>query len=173
MFLKSNSIFLRALESTDLELIYALENNMEIWQVSNTLTPFNKDVIELYLHAAHQDIYTNKQLRLMICLNDLNTAIGTIDLFDYDPMHLRVGIGILIFDEFRKRGYAFEAIELIKQYCKNTLLLNQLYCNISESNAESISLFEKSGFEKIGLKKQWNRIKMNQFEDELMFQCIL
>ena len=172
MFIQSQHIYLRALESFDLELLYVSENDSSVWKVSNTLTPFSKEILELYLHTAHQDLYTNKQLRLMICLNHSHTPIGTIDLFEFEPMHLRVGVGVLIFEEFRKKGYAYEAIELIKLYTKDTLLLNQLFCNISSSNTESISLFEKSGFQKCGTKKQWNQISRNQFEDELMYQLI-
>ena len=108
----------------------------------------------------------------MICLTQTNESIGTIDLFEFDPMHFRVGLGVLIFEQFRKKGYAIEAIELVKEYTQNILLLNQLFCNISSSNNESINLFEKCGFEKIGVKKQWNRISINQFEDELMYQLV-
>jgi diamine N-acetyltransferase len=172
MFIESEHIYLRALESSDLELLYASENNQEIWKVSNTLTPFSKDVLELYLQTAHQDIYTNKQLRLMICLNETNEPIGTIDLFEFDPMHFRVGVGVLLFESFRKKGYAFEAIELVKEYTQHTLLMNQLFCNISASNNESIILFEKCGFGNIGIKKEWNRISINEFEDELMYQFV-
>ena len=172
MFLQSEHIYLRALEFSDLELLYASENDTSIWKVSNTITPFSKDVLELYLHSAHQDIYTNKQLRLMICLNDTHTPIGTIDLFEFEPIHLRVGVGILISEEFRKRGYAFEAIELVKKYTNETLLMNQIYCNISVSNIESIALFEKCNFKKVGVKKQWNQIAKNQFEDEIIYQLI-
>ena len=73
MFINSEHIYLRALESSDLELLYVSENDSRIWKVSNTITPFSKDVLELYLHSAHQDIYTNKQLRCMICLNQNHT----------------------------------------------------------------------------------------------------
>ena len=172
MFIQSEHIYLRALESTDLEVLYTSENNTAVWKVSNTLTPYSKDVLELYLETAHQDIYATKQLRLMICLNSTNQPIGTIDLFEFEPMHLRVGVGVLIFEAYRKKGYAFEAIELVKAYTRDTLLMNQLFCNISSSNMESVSLFEKCGFEKIGSKKQWNKISANQFEDELMYQLI-
>lgn len=172
MFIQSEHIYLRALESSDLELLYASENDASIWKVSNTITPFSKDVLELYLHSAHQDLYTNKQLRLMICLNHKHVPIGTIDLFEFDPMHLRVGVGILIFEEFRKKGFAFEAIELVKKYVQETLLLNQIFCNISISNIESIVLFEKCNFKKIGVKESWNQIAKNQFEDEVMYQLL-
>ncbi len=172
MFIKSEHIYLRALESSDLELLYSFENDQSIWKVGNTLTPFSKDVLELYLHTAHQDIYTNKQLRLMVCLLETNEAIGTIDLFEFDPLNLRVGVGVLIFDGYRKKGYAFEALQLIKEYAQNTLLMHQLFCNISASNKESISLFEKCEFERVGIKKEWNRVSKNQFEDEFMYQLI-
>jgi diamine N-acetyltransferase len=172
MFIKAEHIYFRALESSDLELLYSTENDVSIWKVSNTITPFSKDILELYLHSAHQDIYTNKQLRLMVCLNHTHTPIGTIDLFEFEPMHLRIGVGVLIFEEFRKKGYAFESIELIKQYAKDILLMNQVFCNISATNIESIRLFEKCGFRVIGTKKQWNQVSKNQFEDELMYQIL-
>jgi diamine N-acetyltransferase len=172
MFIKSEHIYFRALESTDLELLYQCENNPSVWRISNTQTPFSKDTLAQYLEIAHQDIYTNKQLRLLICLLDNNEPIGTVDLFDFEPTHGRVGVGILIFEKFRKNGYAFESIELLKQYAFNTLLVNQLFCNISSSNDKSIALFEKCYFEKIGVKKQWNKISLTLFEDELMYQFI-
>jgi|JI10StandDraft_1071094.scaffolds.fasta_scaffold24551_2 diamine N-acetyltransferase len=172
MFIKSEHIYLRALEPGDLAVLYTTENNTSVWKVSNTLTPYSKAILELYLETAHQDIYTTKQLRLMICESSTDKAIGTIDLFDFDPMNARVGVGVLIFEDFRKKGYASQAIELVKDYASKTLLLNQLFCNISASNKESVSLFEKCGFEKIGTKKQWNKISPNQFEDEWMYQLI-
>ncbi len=172
MFIQSEHIYLRALESSDLNILYTSENNTNVWKVSNTLTPYSKDVLELYLETAHQDIYSTKQLRLMICLNSSDVPIGTIDLFEFEPMHTRVGVGVLIFEDHRKKGYAFEALELVKAYTRDTLLMHQLFCNISISNSESVGLFEKCGFEKIGIKKQWVRISKNQFEDELMYQLI-
>lgn len=172
MFIQSEHIYLRALEPSDLAVLYTTENNTAVWKVSNTITPFSKAILELYLETAHQDIYSTKQLRLMICLNTNHNPVGTIDLFDFDPMNARVGVGVLVFDEYRKKGFASEAIELVKTYARETLLLHQLFCNISASNNESVNLFEKCGFEKIGTKKQWNRISKNQFEDEWMYQLI-
>ena len=64
--LKGKHIKLRALEPSDLETLYNWENNIQIWKVSHTMTPFSKHVLTQYLANAHQDIYTSKQLRLMI-----------------------------------------------------------------------------------------------------------
>ena len=67
MTLQGNTIHLRALEPEDLEFVYAIENDENIWEVSNTITPYSKFLIRQYLENAHQDIYEAKQLRLVIC----------------------------------------------------------------------------------------------------------
>ena len=43
--LKGNKISLRALEPEDLEFVYAIENDENIWEVSNTQTPYSKFLI--------------------------------------------------------------------------------------------------------------------------------
>lgn len=172
MFLKGENIHLRALEPADVDVLYKWENNLQIWHVSNTQTPFSRYVLEQFLVNAHEDIYTNKQLRLIISQNENDVAVGAIDLFDFDPYHLRAGVGILIADEFRNKGFAFEALDLLKQYAFNILLLKQLYANITVAAPASLQLFEKSGFEKIGLKKSWNRVSPSGFEDEWLLQLL-
>ena len=51
------------------------------------------------------------------------------------------------------------------------LNLNQLYANIDTENEISISLFTKFGFQKIGIKKQWNLVN-GTYKDEALFQLI-
>jgi len=172
MFIKGTQICLRALEPEDVDVLYRWENNRQIWHVSNTQTPFSRHVLEQFVVNAHEDIYTNKQLRLIISEIDNTDAVGAIDLFDFDPYHLRAGVGILIAEEYRNKGFAVEALDLLKDYAFNTLLLKQLYCNVTVSGAASMQLFEKCGFEKAGLKKMWNRVSSNTFEDEWLLQLI-
>ena len=170
--LKGNTIYLRALEPEDLEFVYAIENNESIWNVSNTQTPYSRFLIRQYLENAHQDIYEAKQLRLAICMNDTFEAIGLIDLFDFDPNNNRSGVGIVISnDAMRNSGIGSEALQLIINYAFNQLQLHQLYANIGSKNEISISLFTKFGFQKIGIKKDWNKIQ-NLYEDEFFYQLI-
>ena len=165
-------IRLRALEPQDVELLYKWENDTSVWVASHTQTPFSRFVLEQYIASSHLDLHTNKQLRLIISEVNKEDAVGAIDLFDFDPYHLRAGVGILIADEFRNKGYAFEALELLKDYAFNTLLLKQLYCNVTASAEASLQLFEKCGFQRSGVKKLWNRVSSDKFEDELILQNI-
>jgi len=110
----------------------------------------------------------------MIDLNNLpgdEETIGSIDLFDFDPFHRRAGVGILIIAPERNKGYASEALDLLKNYAFHLLDLHQLFCNIGSDNQNSIDLFRKQGFEECGRKKDWIWHK-GTWHDELIFQCI-
>ncbi|MBS1645753.1 MAG: GNAT family N-acetyltransferase [Bacteroidetes bacterium] len=169
MHLKNENLYLRALEPNDINLLYEWENNPAIWRVSNTLMPFSKFVLEQYLVNAHQDVFTAKQIRLLICLNN-HKPIGTIELFDFDAQNARAGVGIMIDAAFQEKGHATQALSLLCHYCFEILMLKQVYCNISASNTKSLHLFKKIGFVEVGLKKQWNKLTHNTYEDEWLLQ---
>lgn len=170
--LKGQSVYLRALEPEDLAFLHLVENDESIWEVSNTLTPYSKFLVRQYLENAHQDIFTAKQLRLAICKNDSNAAIGLIDLFDFDPANRRAGVGILILEsENRNSGAGSESLGLLISYAFARLNLHQLYANIDSGNEPSLKLFANFGFRNIGIKKEWNLLN-GEFRDEVLFQLI-
>jgi len=172
--LKGKKIQLRAIEPEDLEIIYRWENDSSVWPLSNTLAPFSRFIIKQFIENSHQDIFTSKQLRLMIDRIDDEKVetIGTIDLFDFDPAHKRAGIGILIASkEDRGKGFASEALDILIGYSFTSLQLHQLYCNITTDNTESIQLFNSKGFQLVGIKKDW-LLFHNCSKDEAMYQLI-
>ncbi|OFY69327.1 MAG: GNAT family N-acetyltransferase [Bacteroidetes bacterium RBG_19FT_COMBO_42_7] len=170
--MKYKEISLRAMEPEDLELLYEWENDTSYWIISNTVVPFSKYTLKLYLENSHKDIYETGQLRLMIDHIPDNVSIGTIDLFDFDPFHKRAGLGILIArQDYRRKGYASMALKCLVDYCFKTLQLHQIYCNILANNCESMDLFKKIGFVQSGLKKDWIKTS-DGYLDEYMFQMI-
>jgi diamine N-acetyltransferase len=172
--LSSNRLHLRAIEPEDIDWLFRWENDASLWHLANTFSPFSHFILEQYLLTAQNDIFTNKQLRLMIDLKKDDSSretVGSIDLFDFDPFHRRAGVGILIVTPERNKGYASEALELLKNYAFSVINLHQLYCNIGSDNQNSIDLFRKHGFEQCGRKKDWIWHNENWF-DELIFQCI-
>ena len=170
--LKGEHIYLRALEPEDLDFIHEIENSQDIWEISNTITPYSKFLIKQYLKQAHRDVFDVKQLRLVIS-NYENVALGMIDLFDFDFKNKRAGVGILIKDSVnRQKGFGKEALQLLVDYCKSQLDLHQLYCNISEENEKSLKLFKNQGFEVIGLKNDWNYVN-GSYKNEYLLQLIL
>ncbi len=156
------------MEPEDLELLYLWENNPDNWKVSQTLMPFSKHILENFIASGH-DIFVHKQVRWIIA-RDHERALGTLDFFDYDPVNLRAGVGILINDvENRGKGYGSETINLASQYAFDHLMLESIYCNVLKSNEASLKLFKNAGFEEIGLKRNWIKTKEG-WEDEYLLQ---
>jgi diamine N-acetyltransferase len=135
--------------------------------------PFSRYTIEQYVLNSEQDIFSQKQLRLIIEAKDQNEPkrIGCIDLFDFDPLHKRAGVGIVIIAEEQNKGYASESLSLLIKHCFMVFGLHQLFCNISAENNISLALFKKHGFVSCGVKKDWV-FKNNQWKDELMLQLL-
>ncbi len=169
--LKNHIITLRALEPKDLDFLFATENNSDFWEVSSTQTPFSKFILKKYLANAHQDIYEARQLRLVIIKTATNENVGLIDLFDFNPQHKRAGIGILILEKYQNKGFASEALKIMTEYAFSTLNLHQVYANIPARNKNSIALFEKLKFIKIGTQKDWILSKAS-FKDVHFYQLL-
>ena len=161
---------LRALEPNDLELIYEVENDKSLWVYSNTSSPFSRHTLKKFIENSHLDIIEHKQLRLVI--TDDEQSYGFIDLYDYDFINRRVGVGIIIFKKYRSKGIGLNSLQLTENYLLEHVPIHQVYANISSTNKESISLFEKSKYVNVGLKKDWIFYN-NKFNDELLFQKIL
>jgi len=173
---RHSTLTLRAVEPEDLELLYLWENDRTVWRLSNTLVPFSRYQLKQYIESDPGNIYVHQQLRMMIDCHEpekQKRTVGSIDLFDFDPLHQRAGLSILIASvDDRRQGYAYEAILQMMEYCRKVLHLNQIYCNIAISNTASIQLFGKVGFEITGTKKEWLRTETG-WEDELLMQFIL
>ena len=169
--MKGQKVHLRAVEPTDLSLLYEWENDVENWEVSHTMEPYSKALLEKFIETSAQGLYGNRQQRLMVVTNETNETVGAIDIFDFDPQNRRAGIGILIDKKHRHNGFGLEAVELTKKYLFETVKLHQIYCNILIDNSYSLQLFQKAGFEICGKKKEWILTK-NGWADEYFLQII-
>jgi diamine N-acetyltransferase len=170
-FLENEKLLLRALEPEDLDTLYEWENNSELWKYGSTLSPYSKFALHDYLTNSLQGIIHSRQLRLMAIEKPTNLPVGTIDLFDYDPIHQRACIGILVDTPFRRKGYGEDILHLTAGYAFNVLHLNQLYAYIPMSNTGSFNLLCKCGYKQSGVLKNWFKTT-GGFEDVRLMQLV-
>ena len=162
---------LRLLEPSDLEFLERIENDTRLWKYSNTTKPFSNEVLKIYIQNAKQDIVDAGQQRFVIVDSDSN-KLGLIDLFDYEPKHARAAVGVVIVEEYRGRGYAKEALQLLEEKAIQKLNLHQLYAEVSIENTSSRALFKAAGYIETAVKKDWSYYE-NQFHDEIIVQKFL
>ncbi len=170
-FLINDRIQLRAVEPSDLDIMYDLENDPTMWDVSSFTVPYSRYVLRQYIEQSQCDVFADKQLRLMIARREDRKVIGTIDLTDFVPLHGRAAVGIAIHQDHRNQGYATDALMLLRQYAFDFLSLKQLYAHIPANNEASLKLFERCGFVKSGLLKEWV-LTDDSFKDVVLVQCI-
>ncbi len=147
-------IHLRALEPEDLDFLYRIENDDILWRVGVTNVPYSRYVLRDYIANTQNDIYADRQLRLMI-EDDGRQVVGVVDLVNFDPRHLRAEVGIVICAEKRQQGYARAAVSELCRYATETLHLHQLYVVVDESNEPAVRLFHHAGFKSRNVLQDW------------------
>lgn len=154
-FLLGEQVYLRAVEPKDLDVMYDMENDPAMWDISSFTVPYSRHVLLEYIKNNQCDIFSDKQIRLMVARRSDNLVVGTIDVTDFVPLHRRGAVGIAIHQNYRGQGYASEALKLLCEYAFNFLNLNQLYAHVACDNLASLSLFFSAGFEQCGFLKEW------------------
>ena len=164
-------IRLRAMEPEDLEVMYAIENDPQTWDITNFSVPYSKFVLKQYIENSQCDMFADRQLRMMIVRCKDETVVGTIDITDFAPMHARGAIGIAVRKEYQGNGYAKEALKLICDYAFGFLYLKQLIVHVTSDNEKSIRLFKSCGFKQCGLLREWWCVG-GRYKDVILMQYI-
>lgn len=164
------SVTLRAIEPEDLLHFVRWENNSDLWSFGAQIQPLSRFAISEYLEQTlTNDVFSMRQVRFVI--EHEKTIVGCIDFFDFDPLSRKASIGLVIDKAHQRNGFAGEAVRKMIRYGFDMLNLHQIYAHVPVSNTPSVSLFEKSGFEKTACLKDWI-CRNRKFEDVYLFQCI-
>lgn len=147
-------IIMRAIEPEDLDILYHIENNRELWNVSTSNVPYSRYLLHDYVANCKNDIYTDRQVRMMV-ENEQGQVVGVADLVNFDPANLRAEVGIIVLNDYRRQGYGSAILARLADYAHRTLHLHQLYAYIDCENKASLGLFEKAGYKVSANIAEW------------------
>ncbi len=144
----------------DVQVNRFLESRLQKWNIQKLkrfITEINK---------------SKNYLFLAIIDKDSNRHIGNIKLGPIHSAHRFADIGILIGEkDFWGRGFATEAIKLLKGYSFNTFKLHKLTAGAYSKNTGSIKAFKKAGFKIEGKRPKHFKYGSN-YMDEILLGCI-
>ncbi len=135
------------MEPEDLDLLYQIENDKNLWGVGATNVPYSRYVLHDYVANSSGDIYTDKQVRLMVDCQQ--QTIGIVDLINFEMI-----------------------LQELAQYAKTVLHLHQLYAVIGVDNAPAIHLFEKIGYSAGRVLTDW-LFDGTHYQDAVLMQRVL
>ena len=167
--LSNSTITLRAIEPTDLDLLYRRENDTDLWAVTNTHAPYSRQMLWQYLQSYTGDIYASQEVRFVVTLTGTGEAVGLLELMHFDPLNNRAELGLCIFGEYRGKGYGRQALRLIEGYAARHIGLKQIYVMIQLSNADCLALFKSEGYREVGILEAWVK-RGNTYHDAVLLQ---
>jgi len=142
------NVYLRTPVPEDIDFMLEMENNPEIWSVSQTTEPFTRFEIESFIMDKEHDLLKELQQRFVVVLKNSDIPIGSVDLFNYDADNNSAGVGISILKNYRKNTFGSQALRLLVEKAFNKNNLTSLHCSIYDDNIASIRLFESVGFQR-------------------------
>ena len=161
---------LRAMEPEDLDLLYRIENDVQLWHVGSSNVPYSRYTLHNYIATSTGDIYTDRQVRLMI-ENAEGIVVGIVDLVNFDPSNRRAELGLIIEEPYRHAGYAQSTMAQISDYAVNILHLHQLFATIDVTNEPCLQLFRKLGYIESARLKDWLFDGKN-YHDAIVMQIV-
>lgn len=198
--MERGEVRLRALEPEDVDRLYIWENDRDMWPFGGTRAPLSRHQLWEYATNYDANPFAAGQLRLIIehatapdnalpqnsqssqssqsshnSQNSQNShsspiPCGVIDLYDIDPVNSRAMVGIMVAPQWRSRGIATRALELVGEYCRDTLGLATIASEVASDNLPSIRLFGgKAGYRQVGERPSWYR-RGERFVSALLFQ---
>ena len=171
MLLKGDKLHLRALEPEDIDVFTEIENNTELWACSSTNVPYSRFAIRNFISSTANDIYADKQVRLVACGNENHVPMAFADITDFDPRHKRAQVGIVVFPSHRNCGIGTEVLSMLDEYARRVVELHTLYAVVAKDNGPSRRLFASAGYREVALLPQWLFVE-GQYADAVVAEKI-
>lgn len=105
-------------------------------------------------------------------INETDTPVGCIELYNYDPINRRAAVGIVVSNEYCHQGYGQAMVTELIEFCKRNTSLHQIYADIAATNQISIRIFQKAGYKHCATLRDWV-VRADNFVDTYRFQLIL
>lgn len=149
---ESDNIYIRLVQKQDAMRIYLWELDRETQLVTDSDHKVSLEMIYNLIDGQNK-INDSRQLRMMVCLDSNNEAIGMVDLHNIDFIKANASLGILIAEKtMRNKGFAGSAILKLHEYARSELGLTKINAVVQDGNTASISLFQSLAYRKLDNK---------------------
>ena len=164
MLLNGKRLTLRKSIDADLDFLYSVASDKEIWTFSEEVETGDK------LRCILVDrIHSNDSHNFVIQLNDdKQTSIGTMNIWVYHKKHRIWEISYAIFPAYRNKGYCIEALHILMNFAFYELNAHKVVGTCNEYNIGSSAVMEKIGMTKEAIFRErlyWN----NQWTDQFYY----
>ncbi len=154
-YMVTDGVILRKIVSSDLNGLFGIYSNENIFTYLPGDVKKNKDTVEHMIGHFERDFNKKKVIFLGICLaKSPDEMIGVAEMFDYDDKVNMITIGYRLNEDFWGQGIAKQAVKAMVDYLFDTVLINRIQAFVMVPNVRSQRVLQKSGFKKEGVLRQ-------------------
>ncbi|MDO1451129.1 GNAT family N-acetyltransferase [Rhodocytophaga aerolata] len=146
--LTTRDILLRRLTVADAEAFYALYTWPEVIQHFDSSPFLPDDTAISFTSRIIESCYCIWTIRLR---GEPEKIIGDLALHHYDMQHKRIEIGGSLLPAYWGKNLMKQAFELLIDFSRQTLKIEQIIGKTSPDNRQAIKLVEKLGFQRVGV----------------------
>jgi [ribosomal protein S5]-alanine N-acetyltransferase len=154
-FIQTSEISLRKIGKTDLDDLYEIYSNENLFKYRPSEAKKNKSTVENMISHFERDFNKKKTIFLGICLNEnLKRIIGVAEIFDFDAKVNMVTIGYTLNENYWGNGVATKTAKALVDYLFNTIEVNRVQAFVMPNNIKSKNVLLRNGFTKEGTIRQ-------------------
>lgn len=142
--LKTDRLTLRPLCMSDLENLFLLRSDESSSNFNDSVPDRSQEETLSYLNKMLKDVEKGCYWKWAIDLE--GALVGTIALWNYDPLLQSAEFGYTLRSPYRKNGYMSESIQRIMGYGHHDLGIKHLYVYTESQNERSINMMDRLGF---------------------------
>lgn len=158
----SERLRLRAAERSDIPLFLKWINDPQVTENLVHTMPFSSAEEEAWYERMIKLPVEEHVLVMEIKQTDVEdpgkvtwTAIGNIQLMDFDWRIRKAEVGIMIGEKEQwDKGYGTEALQVILEHGFNTMNLNRIWLQVYDKNIRGFTAYKKAGFIEEGRMRQ-------------------
>ena len=158
---------LTALNANDAPTIARWATDSDLLRLSDSVPayPRSEAAVAERLEEQRKD---ESDYQFGIRLAESDELIGVLDLNGIEWQHRTGWLSISIGDRSKwGRGYGSEAMQLILAYAFQELNLHRIQLSVFEYNERAIALYEKLGFQREGVWREWGERDGRRFDIHL------
>lgn len=164
--LSDDLIYLRKLESTDLDRTWIWINDPGVYLKIGSQVPVSKSAQLKWFERADQ---STDKIILAICLKENDVHVGNVSLDSIESRHRTARLSIFVGDtEQRGKSIGSRSIRLLANYAFSFLNMNKVWCKATSGNDQIVHFYENLGFKIEGVMRQHEFVD-GRYVDKMIF----
>ncbi|GEA30565.1 GNAT family N-acetyltransferase [Clostridium diolis] len=142
--ISDDEITLRKIFDIDLDEIFEIYRNEELFKYSPVMIKKNKNTVVNMIGHFERDFHKKKCIFLGICLNnEPEKVVGIAEIFDYSNEVNMITIGYRLNNKFWGNGIATKAVRVMVDYLFNDIGINRIQAFVMPENIKSQNVLKK------------------------------